>query len=207
MSREPTVFVVDDDQTMRGSLRWLLESLKLNVEMYSSARDFLSAYDPAKPGCLLLDVRMPEISGLQLQDILAQRQIRLPVIMISGHGDVPVAVRAMKAGALDFIEKPFNDETLLERVQAALATDARQRREAAERRTVQARLALLTPREREVLDKVVGGSPNKTIAAALGISTKTVEAHRAKVMEKMAAHSVADLSAMYFNAGLHRGKP
>ncbi len=125
MNYNPNIFVVDDDQTLRGSLRWLLESLKLNVQTYASAHEFLSTYDPVQPGCLLLDVRMPEISGLQLQAILKKRRIRIPIIIITGHSDVSMAVRAMKAGALDFIEKPFNDQDLLECVQQALAMDAR----------------------------------------------------------------------------------
>ena len=207
MSGAPTIFVIDDDQTLRGSLRWLLESMKLNVRTYASAREFLSSYDPAQPGCLVLDVRMPEISGLQLQEILTQRGIRIPVIMITGHGDIAMAVRAMKTGALDFIEKPFNDQELLDRVQQALAIDARQRREEAQRRVAIERLSLLTPREREVLEKVLLGNHNKTIAAELGISMKTVEAHRAKVMEKMGVRSAAELAGMYFNGSLPRENP
>lgn len=207
MSGDPSIFVIDDDQTLRGSLRWLLESLRHNVQTYASAREFLSAYDPVQPGCLVLDVRMPEISGLQLQEILTQRGIRIPVIMITGHGDVSMAVRAMKAGALDFIEKPFNDQELLDRVQQALAMDARQRREEAHRQIAIERLELLTPREREVLEKVVSGKHNKVIATELGISMKTVEAHRAKVMEKMAVNSAAELASMYFNGSLHRENP
>jgi FixJ family two-component response regulator len=207
MNYNPHIFVVDDDQTLRGSLRWLLESLKLNVQTYASAHEFLSTYDPVQPGCLLLDVRMPDISGLQLQDILKKRSIRIPVIIITGHGDVSMAVRAMKAGALDFIEKPFNDQELLECVQRALALDTRQRGEESQQRIAIERLDTLTPREREVLEKVVCGKLNKTIAAELGISMKTVEAHRAKVMEKMGAHSAFELAGAYFTGGLHQGKP
>lgn len=204
MSLDPSIFVVDDDQALRGSLRWLLESLKLSVQTYASADEFLSTYDPVRPGCLVLDVRMPEISGLQLQEILTQRGIRIPVIMITGHGDISMAVRAMKGGALDFIEKPFNDQELLERIQQALALDARQRQEEAHQRIAIERLDLLTPREREVLEKVLCGKHNKTIADELGISMKTVEAHRAKVMGKMGVNSPAELAGMYFNGGLHR---
>lgn len=200
MSLDPSIFVVDDDQALRGSLHWLLESLKLSVQTYASADEFLSTYDPVRPGCLVLDVRMPEISGLQLQEILTQRGIRIPIIMMTGHGDVSMAVRAMKAGALDFIEKPFNDQELLERIQQALALDARQRQEAAQQRIANERLDLLTPREREVLGEVLRGKHNKVIAADLGISMKTVEAHRAKIMEKMGVNSAAELAGMYFNA-------
>lgn len=207
MSDGQTIFVVDDDETVRGSLHWLLESLRLKVQTYASAQDFLSAYDPVQPGCLVLDVRMPDISGLQLQEILAQRQIRIPVILITGHGDISMAVRAMKAGAFDFIEKPFNDQVLLERIQQGLAIDARFRYEAAEREKNIERLGSLTPRESEVLDGVVGGKSNKLIAAELGISIKTVEVHRARVMEKMAVSSVAELTALCITSNLHKGKP
>jgi FixJ family two-component response regulator len=207
MRNEQTVFVVDDDETMRGSLRWLLESLKLNVETYASAHEFLSVYDPVQPGCLVLDVRMPEISGLQLQEILAQRKIHIPIILITGHGDISMAVRAMKAGAFDFIEKPFNDQALLERIQQGLAMDTRQRREAAEREKTIERLCSLTPREGEVLEGVISGKSNKLIATELNISTKTVEVHRAHVMEKMSVDSVAELTALCLASGLRKGKP
>lgn len=196
MNGDPTVFVVDDDQTVRGSLQWLLESLKLKVQTYASAQDFLSAYDPVRPGCLVLDVRMPEISGLQLQEILATRKVRIPVILITGHGDIGMAVRAMKSGAFDFIEKPFNDQILLERIQQGLAADARFRKEAANHERIVRRFDSLTPREIEVLEGVVGGKPNKLIAVELEISCKTVEVHRARVMEKMAVDSVAELTAL-----------
>ena len=207
MSAEPTIFVVDDDQTLRSSLRWLLESLKLNVRTYASAHEFLSTYDPVQPGCLVLDVRMPDICGLELQEILTQRGIRIPVIMITGHGDISMAVRAMKAGAVDFIEKPFNDQELLERVQQALTLDAGQRREEAQKKNANDHLVLLTPREREVLEKVVCGKLNKIIADELGVSMKTVEAHRAKVMKKMGVNSVAELTRIYSNGSPHRGIP
>lgn len=207
MNGNPTVFIVDDDQMVRGSLRWLLESLRLNVQTYASAQDFLSTYDPVQPGCLVLDVRMPDVSGLQLQEVLIQRQIRIPVILITGHGDISMAVRAMKAGAFDFIEKPFNDQVLLERVQQGLALDSRRRREAAERDNISKRFDSLTPREAEVLGGVASGKSNKVIAIDLGISMKTVEVHRARVMEKLAVNSVAELTALYLAAGLRKGKP
>jgi FixJ family two-component response regulator len=199
MTADATIFVVDDDQTVRNSLRWLLESLQLKVETYASATEFLVSYTPSRPGCLVLDVRMPEVSGLQLQEILAARGVHLPVILITGHGDVSTAVRAMKTGALDFIEKPFNDELLLERIQRGLEIDARQRRQDAERRAVLMRLAQLTARERDVLERVVAGKPNKVVAAELGISARTVEVHRAHIMEKMCADSLAALTAMTIN--------
>jgi two-component system response regulator FixJ len=207
MNYDQNIFIVDDDETLRGSLRWLLESLKLNVHTYASAREFLLSYDPAQPGCLLLDVRMPEISGLQLQDILKERGIRIPIIIITGHADVSMAVRAMKAGALDFIEKPFNDQDLLENVQQALEIDTRQRREEDQQRIASEHLASLTSREREVLEKVLYGKPNKRIAAELGISTKTVEAHRSKVMEKIGVNSPLELASVYFTGTGYKGKP
>ena len=207
MNYNPNIFVVDDDQTLRGSLCWLLESLNLNVQTYASAHEFLSSYDPVQPGCLLLDVRMPEISGLQLQDMLKKRRIRIPVIIITGHSDVSMAVRAMKAGALDFIEKPFHDQELLECVQQALAVDARQRLEEEQQRIAVERLESLTPREREVLEKVICGKLNKMIATELGISMKTVEAHRAKIMEKMRVNSAFELAGMYFTSDGYRVKP
>jgi two-component system response regulator FixJ len=207
MSIDPNIFVVDDDQALRASLRWLLESLKLKVQTFASAHEFLLNYETAQPGCLLLDVRMPEISGLQLQDMLKKRSIRIPVIIITGHGDVSIAVRALKGGAVDFIEKPFNDQELLECVQQALTVDARERQEENQRRIASDRLKSLTPREREVLDKVLCGKLNKTIAAELGISMKTVEAHRSKIMEKMGVHTAYELAGMYFSGGLYQGKP
>ncbi len=193
MQQKPIVYVVDDDQAVRDSLRWLIESVGLNVETYASAQAFLEAYYPGRAGVLVLDVRMPGMSGLELQNALASQELRLPVIVITGHGDVPMAVRAMKAGALDFIQKPFNDQELLERIHEALERDAPIRFERAERAEVVARLAQLTPRELEVMTRVVAGKPNKAIAAELGISKKTVEVHRARIMEKMQAESLADL--------------
>lgn len=196
VNAEPTIFVVDDEQPVRDSLQSLLESLRFDAETFASAQDFLSAYDPARPGCLVLDVRMPRMSGLELQQELNARRFHIPVIIITGHGDIPMAVRAMKAGAIDFIEKPFNEQMLLERIQHALTADARQRREDAERQTLRVRIEALTIRQREVLERVIAGKPNKVIAIELGISTKTVEAHRAKVMERLEAHSVAELTAL-----------
>ena len=191
--KQSTVFVVDDDEAMRESLTWLIESVGLNVETFSSADDFLKFYYPGRPGCLLLDVRMPGMSGLELQGHLQKQQVKVPVIIITGHGDVPMAVRAMKAGAIDFIEKPFNDEQLLESIRNALSIDDTQRDEQAFKAEVASRLAQLTPRESEVMDMVTSGKSNKEIANTLGVSAKTVEAHRAKVMEKMEAGSLAEL--------------
>jgi len=196
ISTQATVFVVDDDQAMRNSLKWLISSVDMRVECFGSADEFLRAHQPGRAGCLLLDVRMPGMSGLELQEVLAERGITVPVIIITGHGDVPMAVRAMKSGAVDFIEKPFNDELLLESIRRALSQDERQRHLQLERAEVAERLVQLTPREREVMDMVTDGKSNKEIASDLGVSAKTVEAHRARVMEKMQAGSLAELVRM-----------
>ncbi len=202
MKTEPVVFVVDDDQAMRSSLEWLIESVGMKVETYASADEFLDSYYPGRAGCLLLDVRMPGMSGLELQAYLAKEQIKIPVIIITGHGDVGMAVRAMKAGAVDFIEKPFHDEDLLASIRVALDFDQEQRRLQAQRAELAARLAQLTPREHEVMELVTEGRSNRDIAAALGVSAKTVEAHRARVMEKMRASSLAELVRMALVAGV-----
>ncbi len=197
---EPTVFVVDDDPAVLRGLRLLMKSVKLNVETYLSAQEFLDDYDPAQPGCLLLDLRMPGISGLELQEILRTRNIPIPIIIITGYGEVPAAVQAMRKGAVDFLEKPFNDQVLLDHVQKAIAEDAQIRQQRAEQEAVLARLALLTPREREVMDLVIAGKSNKVIASQLGISPKTVEFHRSQIMKKMKADSVAGLVALVISA-------
>ena len=190
---ESTVFVVDDDAAMRDSLRWLLQSIGLAVESYASAEEFLGRYAEDQPGCLVLDVRMPGMSGLTLQETLVARGVTLPVIVITGYGEVPTAVRALKAGALDFIEKPFNDDVLLERVRQALDKDRTARAARSKQTEARARFAQLTAREREVMELVTAGKANKVIAAELGLSPKTVEVHRANVMRKMEADSVAEL--------------
>ena len=191
-----TVFVVDDDQAMRNSLKWLIESVGVQVESFASADEFLVQYQPGRHGCLVLDVRMPGMSGLDLQEQLAQQNINIPVVIITGHGDVPMAVRAMKSGAIDFIEKPFNDEVLLDAIRRALAFGEQQRSHQIEHLQIQQRLQHLTPREREVMEMVTEGRSNKEIANALGVSAKTIEAHRARVMEKMQAGSLAELVRM-----------
>jgi len=190
------VFVVDDDQAMRNSLKWLIESVGLTVKTYASADEFINDYYPGRAGCLLLDVRMPGMSGLELQEQFVEQQIKIPIIIITGHGDVPMAVRAMKAGAVDFIEKPFNDELLLESIRNALIKDVDQRNVQSVRADIATRLAHLTPREHEVMEMVTSGRANKDIAKTLGVSSKTMEAHRARVMEKMQASSLAELVKM-----------
>jgi FixJ family two-component response regulator len=196
MIQEPTVFIVDDDQEVREAIGLLMDSVGLAAESYPSAQDFLDAFDPARPGCLVLDVRMKGMSGLDLQQRLAEEPIRPPAIIITGHGDVPMAVRAVKAGAVDFIEKPFNDQVLLDAVHRAFEQDAEHRGQALRLADIQDRLERLTPREREILEQVVAGKRNKVISADLGITQSTVEAHRAKVMEKMEARSLSDLMRM-----------
>ena len=193
MQSEPTVYVVDDDEPIRDSLRMLLGSAGLPVETFASAQQFLAAYTPPAPGCLLVDVRMPGMSGLELQELLAARKIALPVIVITGHGHVAMAVRAMKAGAADFVEKPFDDELLLECIRRTLARDADTRRRQSRSSESTQRLAALTPREREIMEHLVAGKSNKAIAADLGISARTVEVHRARIMEKLEAKSLADV--------------
>ena len=193
---EPVVFIVDDDDAVRRFLSGLIESVELPVEAYASARDFLTTYQPGRPGCLVLDVRMPGMSGLELQRELAERAIDLPVIVLTGHGNVQLAVHAMQAGAIDFVEKPFDNELLLDRIQKAVAESVRADGERAKRNEIANRMRLLSPRERQVLDLVVAGETNKGVARHLDISEKTVEIHRANVMRKMQAKSLADLVKM-----------
>lgn len=195
-STEPTVFIIDDDQEVREAIDLLMKSVGLATRSFTSAQDYLDQFDPGLAGCLVLDVRMKGMSGLDLQERLGREPIHPPVIIITGHGDVPMAVRAVRAGAIDFIEKPFHDQTLLDAVHRAFDQDADNRGEASRLADIQERLTRLTPREREILEQVVAGKRNKVIAADLGISQSTVEAHRAKVMEKMEAHSLSDLMRM-----------
>lgn len=190
---ESTVFIVDDDEAMRDALHTLMKSVGMTTSLHASADDFLASYPPGRPGCLVLDVRMPGMSGLELQEVLAERGIDLPVIMITGHGDIPMAVGAMRAGAVDFLEKPFREQDLLQCIHDAIERDAKGRRERAGKSESAARLARLTDREREVMELVIAGQHNKSIATELGISHKTVEFHRAKIMRKMKADSVAEL--------------
>ena len=193
MSDKATVFLIDDDQAVRDAIRLLLETSGFTVQTFASALDFLNSPVVGQPGCLVLDVRMPGLSGLDLQKRLQAQGLRIPIIFITGHGDVPMAIRAMKAGAFDFLEKPFQGQALLERVREALALDARRREAQAIRDQAATHLALLSPREREVLERVVAGQYNKVIAAELGISLSTVEIHRKRVMDKLQAESLSDL--------------
>ncbi|RIK64777.1 MAG: DNA-binding response regulator [Planctomycetota bacterium] len=203
MNRQnPTVFVIDDDAAVRDSLKYLIESVGHRVRTFASANEFLDACTTEHAGCILADVRMPGMSGLELQERLVARAILMPTIIITGHGDVAMAVRAMKAGALDFIEKPFSDQVLLDQIHVALERDTREREKRDRQRRIQDRFSLLSPRERTVMDKVVAGKSNKTIAAELGLSQKTVEVHRAHVMAKVKADSLAQLVHMALQNGL-----
>jgi two-component system response regulator FixJ len=200
MSSEPIVYLVDDDDGVRRSLTGLLRSDHLKVAAFASAREFLDKFEPATAGCLVTDVRLPGMSGIELLQNLRQQGCEIPVIVITGHGDVPLAVEAMKGGAVDFIEKPFRDHVLLVAIHRALqlASEDREQRNAV--RDIKARLETLTPREHQVMDMVVAGNANKVIAIDLGLSIKTVEFHRAHVMEKMGAESLADLVRMVLAA-------
>ena len=190
---EPRVHIVDDDDAMRDSLKWLLESRGLEVELYPSGEAFLAAFNSSCCGCLVLDVRMPGMNGMDLYEQLRARNSTLPVIFITGHGDVPMAVSALKKGAADFIEKPFNDQDMLRLIETCMRQDRAAAAMRAENASVAQRLESLTQREREVLGLIVAGKLNKQIADELGISIKTVEVHRSRVMEKMGANSVAEL--------------
>lgn len=192
----PTIFVVDDDEAMRHSLAFLLKSLGHPVECHPSAEAFLAARRPGRPGCVVLDVRMPGMSGLELQKLLNRDGDSLGIVFLSGHGDIPMAVQAMADGAVHFLEKPCNDQVLLDQVTRALTHSAEQCGRAAQARIIGARVDSLTQREKDVMALVVQGKPNKLIAFELDISIKTVEVHRAHVMEKMRADSVADLTRM-----------
>lgn len=196
------VYVVDDDEAVRNSLRLLLKTSGIQVTALASAHEFLDVYDLAQAGCLVLDVRMPGFSGLELQQELNRRGAIIPVIFMSGHGDVPMAVEAMQHGAFDFLQKPFRDQDLIDRIQAALRKDRDNREQLRNSPLIHERFESLTPREREVLALMAEGRPNKIIAAALGISQRTVEIHRARVMEKMQASSLAQLVRMTFQLAL-----
>jgi len=191
-----TVFIVDDDPAVQQSLRMLFRSVGYRTETFSSGKQFLDAYDERWAGCIVLDVRMPGMSGLELQQHLTERHSILPIIFMTGHGDVPMAVEAMQAGAVDFIQKPFSDQDLLDRVSQAIAKDQRNRAALLEKHEIRQRLESLTPREREIMDMVVNGKANKVIAGDLELSQRTVEIHRARVMEKMQATSLAHLVRM-----------
>jgi len=192
----PTVFVVDDEEPVGDSIALLLRTVGLATQVYRDPRRFLEDYRPEMPGCLLLDVRMPQMGGLEVQRELARRNVTLPVIFITGHGDVPMAVEAMRAGALDFMQKPFNDDELIRRVQKALEQDARERAALQRREEIEGRWNGLTAREQDVARRIAAGKANKVVAAELRISVRTVELHRARILQKMEVRAVAQLALM-----------
>jgi len=193
MMTNHNVYVVDDDQAVRDSLRWLIESVGLHVKTFSNGQELLENFNEEEISCLVLDVRMPGISGLDLQQRLKNMNAKIPVIIVTGHADVPMAIQAMKAGAFDFIEKPYSDQLLLERIQCAIEQDDCFKQQQAVNNEINERIDSLTPREREVMGLVVGGHSNKSIAKELGVSIKTVEVHRGNLMTKMKASSLSEL--------------
>ncbi|WP_116808926.1 response regulator transcription factor [Steroidobacter cummioxidans] len=195
--KKPTIYIVDDDDGMRRALSVLMSTVGYNAVTFERPNEFLQKLDPNQPGCLVLDVRMPEMSGLEVQQQLNRSGSMLPVILITGHGDIPMAVQAMKDGAFDFLQKPFRDQDLLDRINGALKQDAENRETVERHADLKRRSESLTPREREVMALVVDGRANKVIAIDLGLSERTVEIHRANVMEKMQARSVAHLVKMH----------
>jgi two-component system response regulator FixJ len=202
MSSEDIVHVIDADEAVRESLEFLLRSAKVSVRTYESAVAFLEASLDPRSGCIITDVRMPGIDGIELLRRLQERNVQVPVIVMTGHGDVPLAVEAMKIGAMDFLEKPFDDEVLLSSVRTALSRHEMGAQEGAERAAIQERLAALSNRERQVLGGLITGYPNKTIAYELGISPRTVEIYRANVMTKMGAKSLSELVRLALLAGI-----
>ena len=202
---EAVIYLVDDEYAVRDSLALLIESTGQTVRSFESALDFLNGYEPTQPGCLLLDVRMPTMSGLELQSELLRREIAIPIIFISGHAGIPDSAKAFRAGAVDFLEKPFNNELLLERIAEAINKDLEARELLLEQRKIQALLDHLTAREQEVLSLIVSGHANKSVAKVLDISIRTVEAHRASIQEKMQVHSLVELMMLVTHADmLHR---
>ena len=197
----PKVMVVDDDAGVRNAMRALLKSVGLDSALFASAQEFLEGYESAQPGCLLLDIRMPGMSGLDLQQQLNLRGAVIPVIFMTGHGDIPMAVEAMQHGAFDFLQKPFREQDLLDRIQRAIVKDGELRKSLGEHERIRQRLESLTPREREVLELMAKGKQNKAIAQDLGVSPRTVEIHRARVLQKMEAESIAELVRMMLDLG------
>jgi FixJ family two-component response regulator len=196
MDTQPVVFVVDDDLGVRDAIRKLIASVGLRVETFGSAGEFFSCSRPDVPACLVLDVRLPDVSGLEFQRALAEARVEIPIIFITGHGDIPMSVRAMKAGAVEFLTKPFRGQELLDAIQEAIAKDRVARAERAQMNQIRARYETLTPREKEVLHLVASGMLNKQVAAELGASELTIKTHRGRVMQKMGADSLADLVRM-----------
>jgi two-component system response regulator FixJ len=205
MSSTPVVSVVDDDEQVRESLAALIQSMDVEVEAYASGREFLDHYNPNQPGCIVLDLRMPQLNGQEVIDELNARQINTPVIMISGHGDIPAAVAAIKSGAVDFLEKPYPGSALMDSVRRAIARDAEQRESSSEKQLLLERYETLTADERQVLELTVAGKPDKAIALKLDLSLRTIQLRRASVMRKMHAHSRAELIGLAHR--IERGVP
>src|SRR5574337_115023 len=199
MNHEATVYVIDDDIEVTESLRWLIESVHYKVVTYPNAESFLQIKHIDEPGCIVLDMRMPNMSGLELQEALNQQHIKIPIIFITGHGDIPMAVRAMKAGAIDFLTKPVNNQILLETINKAIKRSIQQQKDSEKSAELHAKITQLTPREREVMNLMVLGKHTKAIANDLMISPNTVELHRAKVIKKMGVRTVAELVALTAN--------
>lgn len=194
------VFIVDDDEGVRKSVSLLMHSINLEARAFATADEFLDAYQEPENACMLLDVRMPGMSGLDLQNVLIERSIEIPIIFITAHGDIPMAVHAIQKGAVDFLQKPFRDQDLIDLVQKALAADRDRRESGADREELQRRIETLTPRELQVMESVVAGDPNKKIAYDLELSERTVEIHRSRVMKKMKAYSLAELVQLIMRA-------
>ena len=207
MEAEPTIFIIDDDPAVRQALTVLVRSMRLKTESYESSQHFLNSFDSMRPGCLLLDVRMPGVSGLELLEKLSRDDVRLPAIVMSAYGDVPMVVRAMKAGALNFLEKPCRDQQLWEAIQEGLRWDAAHRQHIILQTKMRQRLSRLTSGEHEVLRLLIDGKSNKAIATELELSVRTIEVRRAKLMKKMKAESLAELIRLTLAADPHYGKP
>ena len=203
-SYEPTVFLVDDDHAVRDALGLLLESTGLRTVSYPSAAAFLEDFEQNRRGCLVLDIRMPGMSGMELQAALAEKSVNIPIIFLTGHGNVSMSAKAFRTGAIDFMEKPFNENVLLERIQEAIQLDQSNQAVAARKVNANTRLASLTPREREVMLLIVAGNANKEIATKLGLSTRTIETHRGHILEKTGAQSLADLIELAIASGNHK---
>ena len=205
-THEPTVFLVDDDHAVRDALELLLDSAGHRTVSYSSAADFLDDFDQNRPGCLVLDIRMPGMSGMELQTALTAKDVNIPIIFLTGHGNVSMSARAFRTGAIDFLEKPFDENILLERIQEAIRLDQSNQTVAARRVNASTRMASLTPREREVMLLIVAGNANKEIATKLDLSTRTIETHRGHILEKTGAQSLADLIELAIASGSHELK-
>ena len=203
---DSTVYIVDDDPDLRIAVSLLVRSVHLHAIMFSSASEFLDSYNPQQPGCLVLDVRLPGMTGLELQQQLKARGIRLPVIMVTGHGEISLATQAMRAGALDFLQKPYSPHTLLERIFEALKLDKELRDKSSAKSSVEARISVLTEREREVMMHLVNGESTKRIARELGISSKTVDNHRVKILEKLGVQNTVQL-ANFITGGTEESSP